>query len=136
MIGVPTDTVFALTALGKHPEIRDDQPINLSERGVGEGREEGKEKDDTGFCVQFTSCVYCRSIMIFQQVIGVPTDTVYALAASVKHPQMIKRLYNVKGRPAHKPICLCLASLQQLRDVDPPFSDLLWNFMDKCYPGG
>nr|KAG5701584.1 hypothetical protein BaRGS_024834 [Batillaria attramentaria] len=70
------------------------------------------------------------------QVVGVPTDTVYALAASCKHPASITRLYHVKGRPPEKPICLCLSSLDQLAEAEPPFSDLLWDFMRRCYPGG
>ena len=41
-----------------------------------------------------------------------------------------------QGRPAEKPICLCLSNLDQLADVNPPFSPLLWNFMRRCYPGG
>ncbi|XP_076441113.1 uncharacterized protein LOC143280362 [Babylonia areolata] len=69
-------------------------------------------------------------------VVGVPTDTVYALAASCRSPASISRLYHVKGRPPEKPICLCLASLDQLRAAGPPFSALLWDFMDRCYPGG
>ncbi|XP_076440676.1 threonylcarbamoyl-AMP synthase-like [Babylonia areolata] len=69
-------------------------------------------------------------------VVGVPTDTVYALAASCRSPASISRLYHVKGRPPEKPICLCLASLDQLRDAGPPFSALLWDFMARCYPGG
>ncbi|XP_059143895.1 uncharacterized protein LOC131931204 isoform X2 [Physella acuta] len=69
-------------------------------------------------------------------VVGVPTDTVYAVAGSCKHPESIKKIYMVKGRPAEKPICLCLSNLDQLAAVNPPFSDLLWNFMRRCYPGG
>ncbi|KAH9523556.1 hypothetical protein Btru_040337 [Bulinus truncatus] len=69
-------------------------------------------------------------------VVGVPTDTVYAVAGSCKVPESIKKIYNVKGRPAEKPICLCLSNLDQLAAVNPPFSDLLWNFMRRCYPGG
>lgn len=70
------------------------------------------------------------------KVVGVPTDTVYALCASCKHPDSITQLYHVKGRPPEKPICLCLSSLDQLEAADPPFSPLLWNFMRRCYPGG
>ena len=70
------------------------------------------------------------------QVVGVPTDTVYALAASCRHPDSISRLFHVKGRPPEKPICLCLASLDQLEAARPPFSPLLWDFMRRCYPGG
>ncbi|RUS82592.1 hypothetical protein EGW08_009666 [Elysia chlorotica] len=69
-------------------------------------------------------------------VVGVPTDTVYALAGSCKVPESIRKIYMVKGRPAEKPICLCLSNLDQLAEVNPPFSPLLWNFMRRCYPGG
>lgn len=31
-------------------------------------------------------------------VCGVPTDTVYALAASCKNPQAIEKIYNIKVR--------------------------------------
>ncbi|XP_066571322.1 uncharacterized protein LOC136760009 [Amia ocellicauda] len=69
-------------------------------------------------------------------VCGVPSDTVYTLAASCKHPAAIERIYNIKDRPMEKPICLTIGSLEQLEDVNPPFSPLLWEFMRNVYPGG
>ncbi|ESO94487.1 hypothetical protein LOTGIDRAFT_118446 [Lottia gigantea] len=69
-------------------------------------------------------------------VVGTPTDTVYALGASCKHPESIKRIYHIKGRPPEKPICLCLSDLDQLVESNPVFSPLLWAFMRRCYPGG
>lgn len=35
-------------------------------------------------------------------VCGVPTDTVYALAASCKNPQAIEKIYNIKVRTENK----------------------------------
>ncbi|XP_058888678.1 threonylcarbamoyl-AMP synthase-like [Acipenser ruthenus] len=69
-------------------------------------------------------------------VCGVPTDTVYALAASCKHPQAIEKIYNIKDRPQEKPICICISNLEQLSTANPPFSPLLWEFMRNVYPGG
>ncbi|KAM8952858.1 LOW QUALITY PROTEIN: uncharacterized protein RCH25_043586 [Pelodytes ibericus] len=69
-------------------------------------------------------------------VCGIPTDTVYALAASCKHPDAINRIYTIKERPSEKPICICISNLDQLRVISPPFSPLLWRFMDLVYPGG
>ncbi|KAG9478050.1 uncharacterized protein [Eleutherodactylus coqui] len=69
-------------------------------------------------------------------VCGIPTDTVYALAASCKHPDAIKRIYAIKERPSEKPLCICISNLEQLRVANPPFSPLLWRFMDLVYPGG
>ncbi|XP_040028724.2 uncharacterized protein LOC120817034 isoform X1 [Gasterosteus aculeatus] len=69
-------------------------------------------------------------------VCGIPTDTVYALAASCKNPQAIEKIYNIKDRPAEKPICICIANVEQLVTAKPPFSPLLWEFMRNVYPGG
>ncbi|KAF3693784.1 YrdC domain-containing protein [Channa argus] len=69
-------------------------------------------------------------------VCGIPTDTVYALAASCKNPQAIEKIYNIKERPAEKPICICISSVEQLVATKPPFSPLLWEFMRNVYPGG
>ncbi|XP_071314227.1 uncharacterized protein [Trachinotus anak] len=69
-------------------------------------------------------------------VCGIPTDTVYALAASCNNPQAIEKIYNIKDRPAEKPICICISSVEQLVAAKPPFSPLLWEFMRNVYPGG
>ncbi|TWW55052.1 hypothetical protein D4764_09G0001010 [Takifugu flavidus] len=69
-------------------------------------------------------------------VCGIPTDTVYALAASCKNPHAIEKIYNIKDRPAEKPICICISNVEQLVDAKPPFSPLLWEFMRNVYPGG
>lgn len=69
-------------------------------------------------------------------VCGIPTDTVYALAASCKNPQAIEKIYNIKDRPAEKPICICISNVEQLVAAKPPFSPLLWEFMKNVYPGG
>ncbi|XP_072837310.2 putative threonylcarbamoyl-AMP synthase [Pogona vitticeps] len=69
-------------------------------------------------------------------VCGVPTDTVYALAASCKHPEAIEMIYRIKDRPQEKPICIFISNLDQLRAATPPFSPLLWEFMEHVYPGG
>ncbi|NXP40736.1 SUA5 synthase, partial [Leiothrix lutea] len=69
-------------------------------------------------------------------VCGVPTDTVYALAASCKHPEAIEKVYRIKDRPQEKPICIFISNLDQLRAASPPISPLLWEFMENVYPGG
>ncbi|KAJ7310356.1 hypothetical protein JRQ81_007266 [Phrynocephalus forsythii] len=69
-------------------------------------------------------------------VCGVPTDTVYALAASCKHPEAIETIYRIKDRPQEKPLCIFISNLDQLRAALPPFRTLLWAFMEQVYPGG
>ncbi len=38
------------------------------------------------------------------QVVAIPTDTVYGLAAAIDRPDAIDRLYAIKGRPDEKAI--------------------------------
>ena len=63
----------------------------------------------------------CAKLLDQGHVVGIPTDTVYALGASCKHPESINAIYHIKGRPPEKPICLCISSLDQLKTANPPF---------------
>jgi L-threonylcarbamoyladenylate synthase len=47
------------------------------------------------------------------EVVGVPTDTVYGLAVDPLDPRAVARLFQLKGRPADRPIALLVASREQ-----------------------
>ena len=47
------------------------------------------------------------------QVVGVPTDTVYGLAADPFQEEALECLYSLKGRPADRPVSLLVASVEQ-----------------------
>jgi len=49
------------------------------------------------------------------QVVVLPTETVYGLAANAWDPAAVARLYEVKGRPARNPIIVHVASLELAR---------------------
>jgi L-threonylcarbamoyladenylate synthase len=49
------------------------------------------------------------------EVVAVPTETVYGLAANAFDPEAVQRVFEVKGRPAHNPIILHVASLDLAR---------------------
>jgi len=44
------------------------------------------------------------------EVIALPTETVYGLAANALNPEAVARIYEIKGRPAHNPIICHVAS--------------------------
>src|SRR4051812_9052598 len=50
------------------------------------------------------------------EVISIPTDTVYGLAASLNKPLAIEQLYELKQRPKCKPM---VVQVSQLSDVAP-----------------
>jgi tRNA threonylcarbamoyl adenosine modification protein (Sua5/YciO/YrdC/YwlC family) len=50
-------------------------------------------------------------------IVGVPTDTVYGLAIDPFNEAAVARLFELKGRPAGKPIGLLVASVEQAEIV-------------------
>lgn len=55
------------------------------------------------------------------EVIGLPTETVYGLAADASNPAAVARIFTLKGRPADHPLIVHIAAAEQLpryaRDV-------------------
>ena len=47
-------------------------------------------------------------------LVGMPTETVYGLAADAENPAAVARVYAAKGRPADHPLIVHLAGLQSL----------------------
>lgn len=51
------------------------------------------------------------------EVVALPTDTVYGVAASVAHPAAVARLFALKERPADVALPMMAASLDQVGDA-------------------
>ncbi|MDF2577859.1 MAG: ywlC [Chlamydiales bacterium] len=49
-----------------------------------------------------------------QGVVAIPTETVYGLAALLKFPSAIQKIYALKNRPANNPLIIHAASQEQL----------------------
>lgn len=49
------------------------------------------------------------------QVVALPTETVYGLAANALDPEAVSEIYRIKGRPAHNPIIVHVASTEMAR---------------------
>jgi L-threonylcarbamoyladenylate synthase len=45
-------------------------------------------------------------------LVALPTETVYGLAANAFDPKAVARIYEIKGRPAHNPIIVHVATLE------------------------
>jgi len=50
-------------------------------------------------------------------VVGLPTDTVYGVGVDPLNESAVSRLFDLKGRPEHKPVGLLVASLDQARMI-------------------
>ncbi len=54
-------------------------------------------------------------------LVAMPTETVYGLAGDARNPQAVARIFAAKGRPAHNPLIVHLARMEEAEDlVDLP----------------
>lgn len=69
------------------------------------------------------------------QVVGVPTETVYGLAANAFDPEAVAKIYALKGRPAHNPIIVHVASAEMARACAADWPDLADTLGAAFWPG-
>ena len=50
------------------------------------------------------------------ELIGIPTETVYGLAGNAYSNKSVKKIYKLKGRPAKNPLIIHYASLEMLKN--------------------
>ena len=48
------------------------------------------------------------------QVVAIPTETVYGLAASLDHPEAIARIFTLKGRKQNNPLIIHVSSVEEI----------------------
>lgn len=68
-------------------------------------------------------------------LVGLPTETVYGLAADAANEHAVRRIFEAKGRPADHPLIVHVAHAEQLSDwaaTIPPAAAVL---ADTCWPG-
>jgi L-threonylcarbamoyladenylate synthase len=68
-------------------------------------------------------------------VVGMPTETVYGLAADALNPEAVARIFAVKGRPADNPLIVHLASAADLDRVVAEVTPLATRLADRFWPG-
>jgi tRNA threonylcarbamoyl adenosine modification protein (Sua5/YciO/YrdC/YwlC family) len=69
------------------------------------------------------------------QLVGVPTETVYGIAANAWMADGVVRLQLGKGRAEHKPLTLALGSTQEALDWVPAVAPLGRRLARRCWPG-
>lgn len=69
------------------------------------------------------------------QVIGLPTDTIYGVAALAFNVDAVAEIFRLKRRPQHKALPVFVASIKQLPKICAPLSQDIRNFLDNFLPG-
>ena len=69
------------------------------------------------------------------QVVGMPTDTFYGLAADPLNLRAVDLIYDVKTRSRHKPLSLLIESVEQAEYLARPLPDVFYEITRKYWPG-
>lgn len=69
------------------------------------------------------------------EVVALPTETVYGLAANALDARAVAKIFEIKGRPAHNPIIVHVASLEMARRCADTFSALAGQLAKAFWPG-
>ena len=69
------------------------------------------------------------------QLIIVPTDTVYGLAAQPEHPAAVEAIYRAKDRPASVHLPIMAASLDQVAELGVELSPAAHRLAERWWPG-
>src|SRR5215469_7014711 len=69
------------------------------------------------------------------QVLGMPTDTFYGLAADPLNLRAVERVYEIKSRSRHKPLSLLIESVDQAEELARPLPEEFYKLARRFWPG-
>jgi tRNA threonylcarbamoyl adenosine modification protein (Sua5/YciO/YrdC/YwlC family) len=69
------------------------------------------------------------------EVLGMPTDTFYGLAADPFNLHAVDRVYEIKTRSRHKPLSLLIESVDQASDLAWPVPETFYLLARRFWPG-
>jgi tRNA threonylcarbamoyl adenosine modification protein (Sua5/YciO/YrdC/YwlC family) len=69
------------------------------------------------------------------EVLGMPTDTFYGLAADPFNLRAVDRVYEIKSRSRHKPLSLLIESVDQAEELAQPLPEEFHALARRFWPG-
>ena len=69
------------------------------------------------------------------EVVALPTETVYGLAANALDPRAVARIYELKGRPAFNPIIVHVSGVEMARTCVREWPPMAQKLADAFWPG-
>lgn len=72
---------------------------------------------------------------MMNEVVGVPTETVYGLAANALNTEAVLKIYQAKNRPAFNPLIVHVGQVSDLELYTTAIPDLVYQLAEKFSPG-
>jgi L-threonylcarbamoyladenylate synthase len=69
------------------------------------------------------------------ELVAFPTETVYGLGADAENAAAVRRIFEVKGRPADHPLIVHLSGADRLSDWAAEIPESAWRLAERFWPG-
>ena len=69
------------------------------------------------------------------EVVAIPTETVYGLAANAYDDTAVRKVFAAKGRPCDNPLIVHISNLDMIKDIAADFPDIAKRCADEFWPG-
>lgn len=76
-----------------------------------------------------------KQILASGELVAIPTETVYGLAADASNPEAVKKIFAAKGRPANHPLIVHIGSVEQLSDWARDIPEQAYTIAKAFWPG-
>lgn len=76
-----------------------------------------------------------KQVLMQDDIIGMPTETVYGLAANAYHVDALKKIFQLKDRPFHNPLIVHIKSIADLNSVAKDIPKVALELARSFWPG-
>lgn len=78
---------------------------------------------------------YAAQLIRQGEVVAIPTDTFYGLAADPFNLAAVARIYTIKGRPEQRALPILINSVEQADELAADLPDTFYRLVEKFWPG-
>lgn len=78
---------------------------------------------------------YAAGLLARGEIVGMPTETVYGLAADAENPRAVERIFAAKGRPQDNPLIVHISETAQLEEYAHSIPGIAYKLAEKFWPG-
>lgn len=82
-----------------------------------------------------TALDYAGALLRAGEVVGIPTETVYGLAANALDPKAVARIFAAKGRPQDNPLIVHIAAMEDVNGIASAFPPEAQALAEAFWPG-
>lgn len=78
---------------------------------------------------------YAAKLINSGEIVGIPTETVYGLAADATNEAAVKKIFEAKGRPQDNPLIVHLSGVEMMDGYVHDVPDIAYSLAEKFCPG-